>query len=85
MLAIHPRARTTPAVRAEIARSSEGTGVLANRYGVSSETNANGANAAPMRVRTARRDPISCPGAPVMRSAPSCARSAAPPAFPSTR
>ncbi len=35
---IHPNARTTPAVRAEIARSSEPTGVLARRYGVSTET-----------------------------------------------
>ncbi len=38
MLAIHPNARTTPAVRAEIARSAEPTGVLAKRYGVSTET-----------------------------------------------
>ena len=38
MLAIHPNARTTPAVRAEIARSREPTGVLAQRYGVSTET-----------------------------------------------
>jgi transposase InsO family protein len=38
MLAIHPNARTTPAVRAEIARSSERSGVLAQRYGVSTET-----------------------------------------------
>src|ERR671928_1648101 len=38
MLAIHPQARTTPAVRAEIARSSEPSGVLAQRYGVSTET-----------------------------------------------
>src|ERR671913_1752063 len=38
MLAIHPHARTTPAVRAEIARSSEPTGILARRYGVSTET-----------------------------------------------
>lgn len=35
---IHPKARTTPAVRAEIARSSEPSGVLARRYGVSTET-----------------------------------------------
>jgi transposase len=35
---IHPNARTTPAVRAEIARSSEPSGVLARRLGVSSET-----------------------------------------------
>jgi transposase InsO family protein len=38
MLAIHPNARTTPAVRAEIARSSEPTGELARRYGISTET-----------------------------------------------
>lgn len=38
MLAIHPNARTTPAVRAEIARSVEPSGVLAKRYGVSAET-----------------------------------------------
>src|ERR671916_1301960 len=35
---IHPNARTTPAVRAEIARSDEPSGVLARRYGVSTET-----------------------------------------------
>jgi transposase InsO family protein len=38
MLVIHPNARTTPAVRAEIARSGERSGVLAERYGVSAET-----------------------------------------------
>ena len=38
MLAIHPQARTTPAVRAEIARSPASSGVLAKRYGVSTET-----------------------------------------------
>ena len=38
MLSIHPNARTTPAVRAEIARSAEPTGALARRYGVSTET-----------------------------------------------
>jgi transposase InsO family protein len=38
MLSIHPNARTTPAVRAEIARSAERTGALAERYGVSAET-----------------------------------------------
>jgi hypothetical protein len=31
MPAIHPKARTTPAVRAEIARSREPTGILAQR------------------------------------------------------
>jgi transposase InsO family protein len=38
MLAVHPNARTTPAVRAEIARSREPSGVLARRHGVSTET-----------------------------------------------
>jgi transposase-like protein len=38
MLSIHPQARTTPAVRQEIARSQEPTGVLAKRFGVSTET-----------------------------------------------
>lgn len=38
MLSIHPNARPTPAVRAEIARSAEPTGVLARRYGVLAET-----------------------------------------------
>src|SRR5688572_6709869 len=38
MLAIHPNARTTPAVRAEIARPGEPTGELARRHGVSAET-----------------------------------------------
>ncbi len=38
MLSIHPKARTTPAVRAEIASSGESSGILAQRYGVSSET-----------------------------------------------
>lgn len=38
MLLIHPQARTTPAVRAEIVRSSEPSGVLARRFGVSTET-----------------------------------------------
>jgi transposase len=38
MLQIHPNARTTPAVRAEIARSGEPAGVLAKRRAVSTET-----------------------------------------------
>jgi transposase len=35
---IHPNARTTPALRAEIARSAAPSGLLAQRYGVSAET-----------------------------------------------
>ena len=38
MHSIHPNARTTPAVRREIASSSERSGVLARRFGVSTET-----------------------------------------------
>jgi transposase InsO family protein len=38
MLQIHPNARTTPVTRAEIARSEEPTGILAQRFGVSTET-----------------------------------------------
>jgi hypothetical protein len=38
MRQIHPNARTTPVTRAEIACSCERTGVLAQRYGVSTET-----------------------------------------------
>jgi hypothetical protein len=35
---IHPNARTTLAVRVEIARSAEPSGLLAQRYGISAET-----------------------------------------------
>jgi transposase len=38
MLHIHPNARTTPATRAEIARSTEPSGSVARRYGISAET-----------------------------------------------
>src|SRR4051794_4859674 len=38
MLQIHPNAHTTPLTRAEIAGSRERSGVLAQRYGVSTET-----------------------------------------------
>lgn len=34
IIALHPNARTTPAVRAEIAASSDSVAVLAARYGV---------------------------------------------------
>ena len=51
MHAIHPNARTTPTVRAEIARSPEPTGVLARRYGVSTETVRQVAQARPCRLR----------------------------------
>jgi transposase InsO family protein len=56
MLAIHPNARTTPAVRAEIARSAEPTGILAARYGISTETvrKWRGRGAADCRDRSSR-------------------------------
>lgn len=38
MLAIHPQVRTTPAVRAAIARSHGSSSMLAKRYSVSTET-----------------------------------------------
>lgn len=38
MLHIHPNARTTPIIRAEIARSTEPSGIVAQRYGISTET-----------------------------------------------
>jgi transposase len=38
VLQVHANARTTPAVRAEIARSGEPSGTLAQRYGVNTET-----------------------------------------------
>src|SRR3989337_1683630 len=50
MHSVHPNARTTPAVRAEIARSSEPSGVLARRYSVSTK---------PLR-RWRRRGPDAC-------------------------
>ncbi len=85
MLAIHPQARTTPAVRAEIARSHESSSVLAKRYGVSTETIRKWRKRGPDACQDRSARPTSSRGAPVMRSAPSCARSAVPPAFPSTR
>lgn len=38
LMRIHPRARTTPVVQAEIARSTETASVLARRYGINDET-----------------------------------------------
>ena len=38
MIALHKNARTTPAVRAEIAASSETAAVLAARYGITEQT-----------------------------------------------
>jgi hypothetical protein len=54
---IHPNVRTTPAVRAEITRFSAPTGLLAQRYGVSTETTADGAGVALPTASTAPPPP----------------------------
>ena len=38
LIALHKNARTTPAVRAEIAASSEAASVLAQRFGITEQT-----------------------------------------------
>ena len=38
LIALHKNARTTPAVRAEIAASSETASILAQRFGISAQT-----------------------------------------------
>ena len=38
MVAIHPQARTTPVVRADVARSTKPASVVTKRYGISDET-----------------------------------------------
>ena len=88
MLAIHPQARTTPAVRAEIARSPESSGVLAKRYGVSTETIRKWRKRGPdaCQDRSARPHKLAWRASDEERAiAPSSAHSAAAPAFPSTR
>jgi hypothetical protein len=82
MLAIHRQARATPAVGAQIASSFESSGVLARRYGVSAKTRCKWRRQGPSNCQalSARPHKLSC--VPAMRSAPSCARSAAPPIFP---
>ena len=73
MLHIHPNARTTPAFRIEIARSSEPSGIVAQRYGISAETvrKWRKRGVADCLDRSAR--PTSCPGRLLRRSAPSSA------------
>ena len=68
MLQIHPNARTTPVTRAEIARSSEQSGALAKRYGVSTRPSANGANVELLTVRTTPLALITSPGGRRRRS-----------------
>ncbi len=84
MLQIHPNARTTPAVRAEIARSAEPSGVLARRYGVSAETVRKWRKRGRGTAWTTRPGRIICPGRRRRRSAPWSAPCAAPPTSPST-
>jgi hypothetical protein len=69
MLSIHPQARTTPAVRIEIARSSEPTGVLAIRLRVSTEIIRKWRKRGAMTARTTAVGRTSCPGKPPTRSA----------------
>ena len=61
MHSIPPHACTRPAVRAEIALSSEPTGVLARRYGVSTETLRIWRQRGPRPAGTARRGPPKLP------------------------
>ena len=70
MHAIHANARTTPTVRAEIARSTEPTGVLAQRYGVSTETIRKWRKRVQPIARTTRAARISCPGKQRKKSGP---------------
>ena len=85
MLAIHPNARTTPAVRTEIARSSERTGELARRHGVSAATvPASGASAGRPSARIAPAARTGCPGRPATRNGRSSAPCAVPRASRST-
>ena len=85
MLSIHPNARTTPAVRAEIARSQRAHRRAGQRYGVSPpRPSASGASAGPADCQDRSAGRTSCPGRRARRSAPSSAPCAAPPASRST-
>ena len=44
LIALHKNARTTPAVRAEIAASNEPASVLAQRFGITEQTLSNWKN-----------------------------------------
>jgi transposase-like protein len=81
MLAIHPQARTTPAVRREIAGSREPSGVLAARYGISPETVRKWRQRGVQDCQDRSSRPTNCPGKPQRRSGRSSVRCAAPPAF----
>ena len=62
MLQIHLNTRTTSVTRAEIARSGEPIGLLAQRYDVSTEPSANGASAAQRIAPTTPPSPAGCRG-----------------------
>ena len=81
MLSLHPQARTTPAVRQEIARSTEPTGVLAQRFSVSTETIRKWRKRGAQDCQDHSAGRTSCPGKPPRRSAPSSVPCARPPAF----
>ncbi len=84
MHSIHPNARTTPAVRREIASSSEPSGVLARRYGVSAETIRKWRKRGPDGCQDRSARPHKLPWkASEEERAIVCALRAKPPAFPS--
>lgn len=68
MLQIHPNARTTSVTRAEIARSTEPSGTLAKRYGVSAETIRKWRKRGTPSARTGPPARIACPGRPRTKS-----------------
>jgi transposase-like protein len=84
MHAIHPNARTTPAVRAEIARSVETTGVLARRFGVSTETIRKWRKRGPADCQDRSARPHKLRGRRARKSEPSSVPCGEPPAFRST-
>ncbi len=85
MHSIHPNARTTPAVRREIASSSEPSGVLARRFGVSTETIRKWRKRGPTDCQDRSARPRKLPWkASEEERAIVCALRAKPPAFRST-
>jgi hypothetical protein len=70
---IHPQARTTPAVRVEIARSTEPTSVVANAMASATRRSANGASVVSKPARTDQAGQSDNRGARLSRSAQSSA------------
>ena len=68
MMQIHRQSRTPPVVLAEIARSSEYTGVVAKRYGISHETSANGESMVSRPASTDQTGQSGCHGASPRKS-----------------